>query len=137
MTERMKALTWLAALVVAAFCISWALTPWADVVALVLVLALSVPATLFAGVYMFTRPWWTTAIGKAMLVSSMSLALLVDISLLYMWLGDDYWLRDAVRLTVYTLILAGACFKCYALFAPSWMRPLWCKRSGDHSLRDD
>ena len=134
MSDRTKALSWLAACMTAAFLVAWALTPWADAVAIGLVLAIAPFATAFAVVYMLTRPWWTTAIGRAMLVSSLSLALLVDIALLYQWLGDNYALRDAVRLTVYTLILCGAIFKSWALFAPSWLRSRANRRSTDRSL---
>lgn len=129
MTDRTRALGLLAGYVLAAFFISWALTPIADVAAVVIVVAAAPFATLFAFAYMLTRPWWTTAIGRAMLVSSLSLALLIDISLLYQWLGDNYALRDAVRLTVFTLILAGVVFKCWALFAPARFRPRWGNES--------
>jgi hypothetical protein len=119
MTDRFKALGTLALCVLVAFGLSWVLSPWADVVALVLVIAMAPFATLFALAYMLTRPWWTTAIGRAILVSSLSLALLIDISLLYQWLGDDYYFRDAVRLTVFQLILGGILYKCRALFLPN------------------
>lgn len=87
----------------------------ADIAAVVLVAATAPAATLFAIIYGFTTPWWRTAIGRALLVSSTALALLVDISLLYKVFGDNYVLRDAVRLTVYALVCAGAWLKLAAL----------------------
>jgi hypothetical protein len=96
-------------------CFSAALTPWADTASIILVLLVAPPATLFAIIYGFTVPWWQTVIGRAMLVSSTGLALLVDISLLYNWLGDDYAARDVVRLSVFTIICLGAWWKFAAL----------------------
>ena len=49
------------------------------------------------------------------MTSSTALALLIDISLTYQFLGDDYALRDVVRLTVFALIAAGAWLKLGAL----------------------
>lgn len=91
------------------------LTPWADTVALITVIGIAPAATLFAIIYGFTVPWWQTMIGRAMLASSVGLALLVDISLLYNWLGDDYSLRDMVRLSVFFTVFLGAWFKLGAL----------------------
>lgn len=117
MTDRTKAFLWLGAAFVGAFLVGAVLAPWAEVAAVVLVLGIAVTSTLFAAAYMFTRPWWSTPIGRALLISSTSLALLTDIALLYQWLGDDYALRDVVRLTVYTLIFLGASLKCVAFVA--------------------
>ena len=83
----------------------------ADTVAVLLVLVAAPPATLFPLIYGFTVRWWTFWIGRALLTSSVGLALLIDISLLYKWLGDDYLLRDIVRLTVYAIIAVGAWLK--------------------------
>ena len=52
--------------------------------------------------------WYYDRVGPA-------LALLIDISLVYQFLGDDYALRDVVRLTVFALIAAGAWLKLGAL----------------------
>lgn len=87
----------------------------ADTIALMLVIGTAPPATLFALVYGFTTPWWRTMIGRALLISSTGLALLVDISLLYQWLGDQYALRDVVRLMVYAFIFLGAWLKLASL----------------------
>lgn len=119
MSERSRALGGLALFLVASFVAAWvvsmSLPRLVDDLAFVLVAGIAPPATLFALLYTFTRPWWTTMIGRAMLISSTGLALLVDISLLYRWLGDDYALRDAVRLTVFWVVCAGAWWKFGAL----------------------
>jgi hypothetical protein len=80
----------------------------ADLIAVLLVLSAAPAATLFPIFYAFTSPWWRSLTGRALMTSSVGLALLIDISLLYQWLGDDYYLRDHVRLGVYALISAGA-----------------------------
>jgi hypothetical protein len=116
LTTKLRAL-WL---IVAVILGAWLLSPWADVVALILVAGIAPPATLFAIIYGFTVPWWQTLIGRAMLVSSAGLALLVDISLLYQWLGDDYAQRDTVRLAVFGLVFLGAWFKFLALMLEKW-----------------
>ena len=87
----------------------------ADTAAILLVLSAAPPATLFPLIYGFTVRWWTFPIGRALMVSSTALGLLIDISLLYNWLGDDYYLRDVVRLTVFGLISAGAWLKLVAI----------------------
>jgi len=90
-----------------------------DTIAAVLVLLAAPPATLFPLLYVWL-PWWRSAVGRALMVSSTGLALLIDVSLARMWLGEDYPLRDAVRLTVYTLITVGVYFKLAALLITQW-----------------
>ncbi len=80
----------------------------ADTAAVLLVLAAAPPQTAFVFYYGLTAPWWRTVVGRALFTKALGLALLIDISLLYQWLGDDYSLRDVVRLTVYALIAVGA-----------------------------
>lgn len=69
----------------------------------------------FAIIYGFGSPWWRSLLGRALFTKALALALLIDISLLYQWLGDDYALRDVVRLSVYTLIAVGAWMQLVAL----------------------
>lgn len=94
----------------------------ADLAAVILVLIAAPPATLFPLTYAWIARgvWWRTPAGRALMTSSTALALLIDISLLYQWLGDDYALRDAVRLTVYALVALGAWLKLGALLLESW-----------------
>jgi hypothetical protein len=82
----------------------------ADTAAVLLILAAAPAATLVPIFHAWAarRTWWRRVLGWALMMSSTGLALLIDISLLYQWLGDDYALRDAVRLTVYAMIAAGA-----------------------------
>lgn len=94
---------------------AYLLQPWADTAALVAIISIAPTSTLFALVYGFTVPWWETLIGRAMLASSTGLAMLVDITLLYQWLGDDYALRDMVRLSVFFTVSLGAAYKAAAL----------------------
>lgn len=89
----------------------------ADTAATVLVIAAAPAATLFPFVYAWVARgiWWRTPTGRALMASSTGLALLIDISLVYKAFGDDYALRDAVRLSVYALIALGAWLKFGAL----------------------
>ena len=89
----------------------------ADTLAVVLVVLAAPPATLFPPFYAWIsrNRWWRNPTGRALMASSTGLALLIDISLAYQFLGDDYALRDVVRLTVYTVIVAGAWLKFGAL----------------------
>lgn len=100
--------------------LAWLLSPYHEVIAVVLIIATAIPATLFALIYGFTVPWWETLIGKAMLISSTALALLVDISLLYRVFGDDYFLREVVLLFILQLICQGAWYKWGALTLEKW-----------------
>jgi hypothetical protein len=85
-----------------------------DTIALILVLLMAPPATLFPILYAF-RPWYRSLIGRALMTHSVGLALLIDISLLYKAFGDDYPGRDIVRLAVYSVILVGVTGQCIAL----------------------
>ena len=89
----------------------------ADTLAVVLVIAAAPAATTFPFAYAWISRgvWWRTPTGRALMTSSTALALLIDISLAYKFFGDDYALRDVVRLTVYALIALGAWLKLGAL----------------------
>ena len=88
----------------------------ADTIALILVALIAPFATLNVVLYAF-MPWYRSLIGWRLMASDLGLALLVDISLLYNWLGDNYALRDVVRLSVFTLVLLGAVFATVTLIA--------------------
>jgi hypothetical protein len=94
----------------------------ADTAAVVLILIAAPAATLFPFCFAWISRgiWWRNPAGRALMTSSTGLALLIDISLVYQWLGDDYALRDVVRLTVFGVIAAGAWQKLYALLSTSW-----------------
>lgn len=78
-----------------------------DKMAALLIMAAAPPATLFPLVYGFTAPWWRSLVGRALMVKAVGLALLIDVSIVYQIFGDDYPLRDAVRLGVFSLITVG------------------------------
>lgn len=86
----------------------------ANVIATVLVILAAIPATIFPLLYS-RSPWRETLIGRALMTSTVGLALLVDISLLYKVFGDEYFARDVVRLVVYFIITAGAYLNLWAL----------------------
>jgi hypothetical protein len=94
----------------------------ADVAAVLLVVAAAPAATVFPFLYAWVARgvWWRTPTGRALMVSSTALALLIDISLAYQAFGDDYALRDLVRLSVFGLIAVGAWLKLGALVYETW-----------------
>ena len=94
----------------------------ADLAAVVLVVLMAPPATLFPILYAF-RPWHKSLIGRALMIHSVGLALLIDISLAYKVFGDNYFARDVVRLTVYALILIGVTSQCWALISARRGKP--------------
>jgi hypothetical protein len=71
--------------------------------------------TLFILIYGFGSPWWRSPVGRALFTKALGLALLLDLALLFQWLGTDYWFRDPARLTVFGLILLGAWMQLGAL----------------------
>lgn len=89
----------------------------ADDAAVALIIAAAPAATLFPILYAWVARgiWWRIPTGRALMASSTGLALLIDISLAYKMFGDDYALRDVVRLSVYALIVLGAWLKLGAL----------------------
>lgn len=76
----------------------------------------AIPATLFVILYPLLSPGWRrTPIGWALLISSTSLALLLDLSLATKIFGPEFLARDPIRITVVALIAAGATLKLVAL----------------------
>lgn len=65
------------------------------------------PATLFPILYARWFPFWKSTLGRALMTKAVGMALLVDISVLYLIFGDDYFLRELVRLVVFTLVVGG------------------------------
>ena len=92
----------------------------ADVLAVLIILAIAPAITSFAVLYSLTSPWYRSMAGWALWWSSTGLALLVDISLIYHWLGENYALRDVVRISVYLWICVGAYLKLGALLREKW-----------------
>lgn len=89
----------------------------ADAVAFAAIVAAAPPLTLFPFYFAWASrgAWRRNFAGFALMWSTTSLALLVDIVLLYQVFGDDYPFRDLVRNSVYIGIALGAWLKFSAL----------------------
>jgi hypothetical protein len=94
----------------------------ADTIAVLLILMMAPAWTLLPILIGFTTPWRDTLLGHALMIATTGLALLIDISLMYQWLGDDYFLRDVVRLSVYALILLGGWLMLLAFVRARFLR---------------
>ena len=88
-----------------------------DTLAAWLIILAAPAATCFPFLYAWVGRgvWWRSPAGRALMVSSSGLALLIDVSLIYQAFGDDYPGRNAVRLIVFAFIAAGAWLKLGAL----------------------
>lgn len=64
-------------------------------------------ATLFPILYMWAAPWSKSTVGRAIVTSKIGLALLVDLSLVYRFLGPDYPGHDQAVLAAFALIVVG------------------------------
>jgi hypothetical protein len=88
----------------------------ADAVAIALILGMAIPATIYWFVFVCLTPgWWRTSVGRAMGSMATSMMLLVNISAAYQVFGDDYPLRDVVRLTVFGFIFVALWLKAGAI----------------------
>ena len=92
----------------------------ADDLALYMVFAMAPAATAFPLLYGLTSPWWRSLVGRALMTKAVGLALLIDISIVYQFLGDDYAARNAVRFAVFGFILAGVWLQFFALLREKW-----------------
>lgn len=73
-----------------------------------LLLYLGAPgATLFVTGYILTAPWFKSLIGWAIVISKIGLAGLVDLALLYRFLGPTYPYHDQAILGSFALIVVG------------------------------
>jgi hypothetical protein len=85
--------------------------------------------TLFLLLYGLTTRWWRSLVGRSLFTKALGLALLIDNATLYYLLGPGYYMRDAVRLFVFGLIMVGAWLQLMALIME--------KRSGlRHAVSD-
>ncbi|MDF1603409.1 hypothetical protein [Nocardioides sp. YIM 152315] len=74
--------------------------------AVLLVTIAAIPATLFPICYGITAQWWRSFVGWGLMVSSVALAALLDLSLMgYRWPG---FVPTWLALTVLALIAVGA-----------------------------
>lgn len=100
-----------------------------DTAAFLLLCVAAIPCTLFPLVFGLTSPWYRSLIGRALLVKSVGLAMLVDISLAYRIFGAEYQGRDVIRIGVFALITVGAWMQFIAIIR--------AKRHGLHLLKAD
>lgn len=94
----------------------------ADLIRLLLVLAMVpfVTANLF--LYGLGSPWYKSRIGWWLFCDVLGLMLLVDITVAYKFFGDNYSARDIVSITVFAIILAGAAFGTAVLAPDAWRK---------------
>lgn len=89
------------------------------------VVGVGAPAlTLFVVLYAFTVPWRGEWITRALMVSSLGTAGLIDLALLNRVLPPDYPLQQELLLTVLVFMSAGGWLKLLALLrdkVPSWL----------------
>lgn len=95
----------------------------ADEAAILLIVVGAIAQTTFVLFYSFTSPWWRTLVGRALWTKATGLALLMDISIAYHFLGDEYAWRDVVRLSVYGFIVLGAWLQLWAFVHEKRQRP--------------
>lgn len=76
-------------------------------VSFVMLLAAAPAVTVFPLVYGLTLPWFRSLIGRGLMVTSLGLGGLIDISLAYRIFGSDYQARDPLRLLVFGFITVG------------------------------
>lgn len=83
-----------------------------DVIALGLLLVMVPAATAFPILYAW-QPWSSEAVGRALMLSSVGLALLVDFAVLYRLLDGE--IPPGVRVVVYLLIAVGMYYQLFNL----------------------
>lgn len=93
-----------------------------DAIAVALIVLAAPAATCFPIVYAF-RPWRDSLIGRALMTKAVGVALLIDLSIAYQILGDNYPGRDYVRLGVYSLIVIGIWFQFIAMIRAPHQAP--------------
>lgn len=90
------------------------------------------PATLFPLLYGFTAPWWASIVGRALMTVSIGLGLLVDISLLFHWLGPTYRYHDSAVLVSFAVVGVGS-WMCLGAF----VEERWFKHWRHHRVYED
>lgn len=76
--------------------------------ALWIIWAAAPPATMLVVLYAATAPFWRTSAGRALIVSKIALALLIDLTLLFHAVPGHIEAKMRIALVVYVLIAAGA-----------------------------
>lgn len=79
-------------------------------------LFLATPAQNFFAIrYGFFSPWWTTAIGRALMTKSTGLALVLDLAVIGL-VAPEWWLRDPLRIIIYCILVIGIYYQLIVLW---------------------
>lgn len=80
-------------------------------------------ANLFPLLYGTTAPWWRSWTGRAIIISKVGLALLVDAAVLFRWNGaKPYWGFNELRLGAFALITVGTYLYLFAFAHEQYMK---------------
>lgn len=97
--------------------------------ALWIIWAAAPPATLVPILYASTARWWKSLAGRALFTSTLALALLIDLALVFRAWDGHLMLKQRVAVVVYALICAGAWLMFLSLVRVQW-RALRDRRGG-------
>jgi small-conductance mechanosensitive channel len=100
----------------------------ADLIRLGLMLLMVPPTITNTLIFGLTSPWYRTTIGWWLFLDVLGLMLLVVVSVLYRYFGDDYPGRDVVSISIFLIILCGQWFGTFTL-----VRALVVQRRQDHA----
>lgn len=103
-----------------------------DIIAVIIVCLATVPANLFPVIYS-RRPWSRSFIGRALMVSAIGMALLIDVTVAFYIFGD-YPYRNLVRTLVFGLVLTGISLEFTALLRADKDRDLSDENEGESIL---
>lgn len=73
------------------------------------------PSLIFPLVYGLTAQWWKSIIGRALLINSVGVCLLITFTNLFQILGPDYMTRDTLRVAGITVLVLGLWFQATAI----------------------
>lgn len=90
-------------------------------IGVVIVILLTIPANAVPIFYALKFPWRQFDEGKAVMISTIGLALLVDLALVFRVVPLPLWSRVVIADIVYTVILAGSTYKLVVLIR-NWRR---------------
>ena len=86
-----------------------------ETLALIIVWAAAPAATLVPIVYGLLQPWWRSLTGRALMTSTVGLALLIDLSLIFRAWDGHLQTKREIALAIYVLICAGSWLMLLAL----------------------
>ncbi len=85
-----------------------ALTPFLLDVGDWILLSAAPALVLFVGFYYFGSPWKKLLVGRSLMYFAMSLLAIILVVVLSLWLGQDYFLREWVRIIGYGAVAITA-----------------------------